>query len=149
MIQRRVGVVLGLAGLLIAANVAGPGRDCSGGLMSAACAQDSEDWDSDDAADDSDQGGWDDAGSAGSQSAASNEDRVRATLHDVIRQVLPELGGHDFADGDSFSDLGANSVDRSEIVMMTMETLGVQIPFAEFSGARNIGQLVSIISSKM
>ena len=174
MIQRRVGVVIGLAGLLIAANVAAPGKSCAGGLMAAACAQDSEDWDSEEgAADESDEGSADagdesavdasDAGSfddgssdvqgdaegAGEQPAASNEDRVRAALYGNIREVIPGLEGHEFADGDSLKSMGANSVDRSEIIMMTLETLGLKMPLIELAKAENIGELISIINSKM
>jgi polyketide biosynthesis acyl carrier protein len=51
--------------------------------------------------------------------------------------------------GKSLTDLGANSVDRMEIVTMTMEDLGLKIPFMSFAGASNIEDLVEILRSNI
>jgi polyketide biosynthesis acyl carrier protein len=51
--------------------------------------------------------------------------------------------------GKSLTDLGANSVDRVEIVTMTMEDLGLKIPFMSFAGASNIEDLVEILRSNI
>jgi polyketide biosynthesis acyl carrier protein len=51
--------------------------------------------------------------------------------------------------GKSLTDLGANSVDRVEIVTMTMEDLGLKIPFMSFAGASNIEDLVEILRSNV
>ena len=51
--------------------------------------------------------------------------------------------------GKSLTDLGANSVDRIEIVTMTMEDLGLKIPFMSFAGASNIEDLVEILRSNI
>jgi polyketide biosynthesis acyl carrier protein len=51
--------------------------------------------------------------------------------------------------GKSLTDLGANSVDRVEIVTMTMEDLGLKIPFMSFAGAGNIEDLVEILRSNI
>ncbi len=63
--------------------------------------------------------------------------------------VIPELKNHKFEYHHSLKELGANSVDRAEIVMMTMESLSLQIPRVEFSGAQNIGELVDIFYEKL
>ena len=49
----------------------------------------------------------------------------------------------------SLSDLGANSVDRMEIVTLSMEELGIKIPFMSFAAATNIGSLVDVLSSNL
>ncbi len=64
-------------------------------------------------------------------------------------EVIPELADHDFKPGDRLTDLGANSVDRAEIVMMTLEALSLQIPRIELAGAKNIGELVDILHEKL
>ncbi|WP_025684408.1 acyl carrier protein [Paenibacillus maysiensis] len=64
-------------------------------------------------------------------------------------EVLPELAGHSFQSSDRLADLGANSLDRAEIVMMVMEALSLQIPRVELFGARNIGELVDVLHSKL
>ena len=63
-------------------------------------------------------------------------------------EVLPELKGHNFQLTDSLRDLGANSIDRSEIIIMTLESLSLSVPLVELAGAKNIGDLVSIVHGK-
>jgi polyketide biosynthesis acyl carrier protein len=63
-------------------------------------------------------------------------------------EVLPRLQNHAFQPTDSLKDLGANSVDRSEIIMMTLESLSKRIPLIEMAKARNIGELADIIHAK-
>ena len=63
-------------------------------------------------------------------------------------EVLPVLKEHGFQMTDSLKDLGANSIDRSEIVMMTMETLSLHIPLIEIASAENMGELASLLHAK-
>ncbi|MFI1761420.1 acyl carrier protein [Streptomyces sp. NPDC020800] len=60
-------------------------------------------------------------------------------------EVMPELDGHTFVATDSLRELGANSMDRAEIIMMTLEALAVSIPLVELAGANNIGELAKLI----
>lgn len=64
------------------------------------------------------------------------------------REVLPELEDHGFVPDDSLRDLGANSIDRAEIIMMTLESLSVSIPLIELADAKNIGELADLIHGK-
>jgi polyketide biosynthesis acyl carrier protein len=64
-------------------------------------------------------------------------------------EVLPDLEGHNFQYTDKLVDLGANSIDRAEIVAMTMEALNLQIPRVELAGVKNIGELVEVLHEKM
>jgi polyketide biosynthesis acyl carrier protein len=63
-------------------------------------------------------------------------------------EVLPKLAGHNFQPSDRLVDLGANSVDRAEIIMMTMEALALRIPRVELFGTNNIGELVDVFYEK-
>jgi len=65
------------------------------------------------------------------------------------RQVVPALAARPIEPGDSFRHLGANSVDRSEIVMMTMESLALEIPLIETARAGNLGELADIMHRRM
>jgi polyketide biosynthesis acyl carrier protein len=58
------------------------------------------------------------------------------------REVIPELEPHAFLPTDSLKTLGANSIDRADIIMMTMEALGVRFPLIELAGAKNLADLV-------
>lgn len=64
-------------------------------------------------------------------------------------EVVPALEGHSFQFDDSLRDLGANSVDRSEIVMMTLESLSLNIPMIQIARAENMGELASILHEKL
>lgn len=64
-------------------------------------------------------------------------------------EVIPELEDHEFKPGDRLAELGANSVDRAEIIMMTMEALSLRIPRVELFGAKNIGELVNVLYKKL
>ncbi|WP_342418538.1 acyl carrier protein [Paenibacillus sp. FSL H8-0168] len=66
-----------------------------------------------------------------------------------ICEVLPELQDHTFEYGDRLVDLGADSVDRAEIVNKTMETLSLHIPRVELSGVKNIGELTDALYAKL
>jgi len=63
-------------------------------------------------------------------------------------EVIPELEGHNFKLVDRLVDLGANSVDRAEIVTMTMESMALQFPRIELFKAKNIGELVEVFYEK-
>jgi polyketide biosynthesis acyl carrier protein len=65
------------------------------------------------------------------------------------RELLPELQDHAFQRSDSLEDLGANSVDRSEILTMTLEALGLNVPVVAFHGSKNIGELADMIHGKL
>lgn len=64
-------------------------------------------------------------------------------------EVLPALNGHTFQFTDSLRDLGANSIDRSEIVMMTLEALSLNIPLILIARAENMGELASLLHEKL
>jgi polyketide biosynthesis acyl carrier protein len=63
-------------------------------------------------------------------------------------EVIPALESHKFAPNDSLKALGANSIDRADIIMMTLETLSLNVPLHEMAGAQDIGGLADIIHAK-
>lgn len=60
----------------------------------------------------------------------------------------PNFENHDFSRTDSLRDLGANSIDRAEIIMLTLESLSLRIPLVELAGAKNLDELVIAIHAK-
>ena len=72
--------------------------------------------------------------------------QIFETLKRNIVAVLPDLADHSFVMSDQLVELGANSVDRADIVMTTMDELGLRIPRTELAGARNLGDLVNVFS---
>jgi polyketide biosynthesis acyl carrier protein len=68
-------------------------------------------------------------------------DIVKNNILDILPKVQPEMVSIE----KSLSDLGANSVDRMEVVTMSMEDLGVKIPLMSFAGVTNIEGLVDVL----
>lgn len=66
---------------------------------------------------------------------------VKANFLKVVVGVNPD----DVTIDKSMTDLGANSVDRVEVVMYATEELGIDVPRAELHGARNLAGLVEIL----
>jgi polyketide synthase PksL len=65
------------------------------------------------------------------------------------REVIPELTHHRFERSDRLGDLGANSVDRADILMMVLEALALRIPRVELFGAATVGELVDLLHDKL
>jgi polyketide biosynthesis acyl carrier protein len=78
-----------------------------------------------------------------------NSDEIFAVICDNVRQVLSGLGDRQLVRTDRLDALGANSVDRTEIVIMTMERLDLNIPLVDTYGPRNIGELADLLSTKL
>lgn len=74
--------------------------------------------------------------------------KIFETLVRHTREVVPSLEGHQFQPSDSMKALGANSIDRADIIMMTLESLSLNIPLFEMARAENIGELARIIDEK-
>ncbi len=74
------------------------------------------------------------------------------SIYEVIvnhtREIVPGLEEHPFNMSDSLRALGANSIDRADIIMMTLETLEKNIPLNELAKAENIGELARLIHEK-
>lgn len=47
------------------------------------------------------------------------------------------------------ADLGANSIDRMEIVTMSLDALSLDVPLVEMAGVHNIESLVDLLSQKL
>ncbi|MFD0727077.1 acyl carrier protein [Lysobacter brunescens] len=65
------------------------------------------------------------------------------------REIVPGLESHPFQFSDSLRALGANSIDRSEIIMMTLESLSLSIPLIDLAKAENMGELAGIMHARL
>lgn len=72
-------------------------------------------------------------------------DRVLAAIRRSVLDVLPDVDPALVTVDRSLSDLGANSVDRADVVTSTMESLGVSVPVGEFREAHDIGSLARLL----
>lgn len=60
-------------------------------------------------------------------------------------KVLVDLKPEDVTLDKSLADLGANSVDRVEVVMYSMEDLNLNVPKTELHGVRDLRGLVELL----
>ena len=72
-------------------------------------------------------------------------DPVMEAIRRSVLEVLPELEPSQVTEEVSLTDLGANSIDRTEVVTMTMDDLGVSVPVGEFHDVRDIGSLARLL----
>jgi polyketide biosynthesis acyl carrier protein len=59
-------------------------------------------------------------------------------------EILPHLANYEIKLSDSLVDLGADSMERVDIIIMTMEALSLKIPRVDLVRAKNIGGLVDV-----
>jgi polyketide biosynthesis acyl carrier protein len=78
-----------------------------------------------------------------------NREDILKLIVSHICEVIPEVIDHEFKPADRLIDLGANSMDRAEIVAMTLESLSLQIPRVELFGVKNIGELSEVLYEKL
>jgi len=74
----------------------------------------------------------------------ARHEEVPSAFTTVFGEVIPEVGT--VTPRDSMRELGANSIDRAEIITATMERLDISLPLVEFAEAANIGDIVAIMS---
>ena len=70
---------------------------------------------------------------------------VRAEVHAAILGVLPSLTASDINEAVHLKDLGADSVDRVEIIMDVLHRLELREPMSTFNGLSNIGALIETL----
>lgn len=63
-------------------------------------------------------------------------------------EIIPDLEGESISYDETFVDLGANSIDRGELITLTLERLELEISRIEFIGADTINQLAELIEAK-
>lgn len=74
-----------------------------------------------------------------------SKEEIFEILKEQILEIIPELDLSEVTMKDSLKEIGANSVDRADIIIVTMESLDIRIPMIQFGKAANIGDIVEIM----
>jgi polyketide biosynthesis acyl carrier protein len=74
---------------------------------------------------------------------------VVQVIGSCTREVLPELGDRRLEAHENLEALGANSMDRAEIVMRVLDILDLRMPRTETLGPRNIGELAELLHARL
>ncbi len=77
------------------------------------------------------------------------EEEIFEIIVGHLVEVLPDIDPQNVTMQDALSDFGANSVDRAEIIMMTMDSLSLDIPRVELFGTHNIQELVELLHARL
>lgn len=78
-----------------------------------------------------------------------DELQIFSLMKIIIVETLPQLKNHPIKPSDSLKDLGANSIDRAEIIIRTMSELNLKIPLVELAPAKNINDIISIFLTRL
>jgi len=70
---------------------------------------------------------------------------VFEVVKEVIAEVLPDVSPDHISIGQNLKALGANSIERTEIVVLSMEKLGVNVSLMSFGGVENIEGMVDVL----
>lgn len=77
------------------------------------------------------------------------KEKIFGLLKGNIKDILFDLDENAISIDKSLKSLGANSIDRADIIMQTMEELGLKMQLVEFGGAKNIEGLVDLFYEKL
>lgn len=70
------------------------------------------------------------------------QDQIFQSICAQMQLVIPELCPNPITPIHSLKGVGANSIDRAEIIMLMMSVLKVKIPLIEFAKAENIQGMI-------
>ena len=74
------------------------------------------------------------------------KEHVFEVVKNVISEILPDVKPEQISIEQNLKDLGANSIDRMEVVTMSMEGLGLKLPLMSFAQVSNIEGLVDVLT---
>ena len=75
------------------------------------------------------------------------KEHVFEVVKNVIAEILPGVQSELISSEKSLKELGANSIDRMEVLTMSMQELGLKIPLMSFAEVSNIEGLVEVLSA--
>lgn len=78
-----------------------------------------------------------------------DKDQIFDVIQQNIIDVVPDLANRSLTINDSLRDLGANSVDRAEILIKSMSALKIKAPLVDFAQAKNLDELTMLFLKKL
>lgn len=78
-----------------------------------------------------------------------DRNRILEIIIAQLRESVPDLGARPVTGRDCMADLGADSVERSEVLMSTLETLGLDLPMVRLHGAGTLGDLANLFHDEL
>jgi polyketide biosynthesis acyl carrier protein len=76
------------------------------------------------------------------------KEELETVIRENLIEIMPELEEQPFSNEETFVDLGANSLDRGELITLTLERIGLDISRIDFVNAKTISELADLIAQK-
>lgn len=73
------------------------------------------------------------------------DDPMLEIVRRCVTTVVPEIAPDSVTGDRTLAELGCDSVDRAEVVVMAMAEAGVSVPVAEFGRDRPISSIVDVL----
>lgn len=73
---------------------------------------------------------------------------IISILKENMMEIIPELEGEELPLDESLVDIGLNSMDRGELIALTLEHLELEVSRIEFAGVNTINKLAEIFVEK-
>lgn len=73
------------------------------------------------------------------------KEQIVSIIRENLMEIMPELEGQNVSNDETFVNLGANSIDRGELIMLTLEKLNLEVPRIEFVSANTINELATLV----
>lgn len=70
------------------------------------------------------------------------EHEIFEAIRRNVLAVMPEIDADEIGRGGTLSDLGLNSIDRAEVITLTIEQLGIDVPVHAFHRGDTVETLV-------
>jgi polyketide biosynthesis acyl carrier protein len=75
-----------------------------------------------------------------------SHDEIFAVIRRNLIEVVPELTESEITPEHSMRDLGANSIDRMDVVIAAQDDLGIKVSASDLARAGDLKSLVAIFS---
>jgi acyl carrier protein len=79
--------------------------------------------------------------------AVVNQEKVWAVIQEYLVQIRPTIAGQ-MQPSHTFDELGLDSVDQVELIVKTLDKLGIHTPRVEFGKAKTIGALTELVTTR-
>ncbi len=76
------------------------------------------------------------------------KNQIVEKIRENLVEIIPELEGKNISNDELLVNLGANSVDKAEIIVLTLEQIQKEIPRIELASAQTINELANLIVEK-
>ncbi len=73
------------------------------------------------------------------------QEEIVTQIKNNLIEIMPELEGENIDLEDRLVDIGANSIDRGELIALTLENLELEVSRIEFVSAQSINDLAEMM----